>query len=63
MAHDEMEIGLSMILLKIGQDRVEGVFNELPVPLNVSQADRGPVVTSLTPRLTIESGQSLFVWP
>ena len=45
MTHDEMEISLSLILLKIGLTglgRVERVSNELPVPLNVI---RGRVVT------------------
>ena len=54
MTHDEMEISLLLILLKIGLTdlgKVERVFNELPVPYNVIR---------VMANSTVESSRSAF---
>ena len=50
MTHDEMELSLSLILLKIGLMslvRTERVFNELRVPLNLIRVVTDSTVESI----------------
>ena len=58
MTHDEMKISLALNLLKIGLTglgRVERVFNELPVPLNVIRVVTDSTVESSRFAFTDES--------
>ena len=60
MTHDEMELSLSLILLKIGLMslvRIERVFNELRVPLNLIRVVTDSTVESICLLLQMSPNQ------